>query len=427
MPPTHHALRDAHLHLAEHGEELSCISLADCASRDEALQRIARAADERDPGSGSWLKAVAARVEAWKDPAWPTAHQLDEAVGGVPVVILSFDHHALVASSAALAASGIIPDTPDPQGGVIERDGRTPTGLVLEEAAWIVRRAMPAPSERETLEHLRTALADLRLRGFVEVHDMLARPLVARLLLELERDGQLDMHVRLYATRESFDILADQCERWESERVRLAGLKIFTDGTLNSRTASMLHPFEQPRPGFPRGTALMSEQDIADAISHADARGYPIAAHAIGDAAVRRTLDAVERITPGVIGQRIEHAQFIDEADIPRFAELGVVASVQPCHLLTDVEAIHKYAPSRAERAFPLRDLIDSIEGAGYDAADLLWLGSDAPIVPPSPHDNLQASVERRRSGAPEEQAIAPRQAITADEWRACSVARVQD
>lgn len=427
MPSSLTNLRDAHLHLAEHGELLTCVNLASCASMEECLERVAAAARGRDPAARTWIKAVAARKEGWRVPEWPTAEQINDAAGGVPAIVMSFDHHAAVAGTAALRALGITDDTPDPRGGVIEKRAGRCTGLLLEEACWIARRGMPQPTEDEVRGYVIAALADLEQQGFVEVHDMLSRPLLARILLELEAAGRLAMHVSLYATRESFDQLVAQCDQWESDRVRLGGLKIFTDGTLGSRTAHMLRPFAKPLDGMPHGKPMMSGEEIEQAMRHADAAGYPIAAHAIGDAAVRAVLDALERAAPKSQGHRIEHAQFVDEADVPRFARVGVIASVQPCHLLTDVEAIRAYTPDREGRVFPVRELIEAAEDAGFEAQDLVWFGSDTPIVPPTPADNLQAAVERRRVGMSPADAVAPAQAISMETALACMRATAGD
>lgn len=407
-------LREAHLHLDALGEELSCIDLSGCASRRECLERLAEAAKGSAPDRR--LKAVGARVEAWKGDGWPGAAEIDDAAGGRMAVIFSFDHHAVVAGAGALRAAGITRETPDPPGGLIGRDPSTsePTGLLLEEACRAVYRLMPGANDEEYLGHIRLALGALRQFGFVEAHDMLSTPRMASALLELERAGELDLAIRLYATREHFDALA--AAKWKSDRVRLGGLKIFTDGTLNSRTAHMLTEYADPIPGRPRGTPLMTPEGIEEAIRYADDRGYPVAAHAIGDAAVRATLDAIERAGPATLGQRIEHAEFIDEADIGRFAELGVIASVQPCHLLADIEAINHLMPHRAERAFALREIVDAAAEAGFDPGDLIHLGSDAPVVSADPADNLQAAVGRRRAGMSEGERVGATQAISREE-----------
>lgn len=443
-------LRDAHLHLLEHGEELSHLNLSTCAALDDALQHVARAASHGGPalraGSHSfssspthnqspanhWLTAVGVRTAAWPERRYPTARELHDAAAGRPVLLRSFDHHAMCVSTRALALAGITRDTPDPPGGLIERDPATrePTGLLLESACRLITAALPKPTPDDRRAHLRAALADLAHQGFIEVHDMLSTPSFARLLLEFEARAELPVRVLLYPTREHFDELARMQHDGDLARsrlVRLAGLKLFTDGTLNSRTAHMLHDFREPIPNHPRGTPLMSTDDIISAIHHAASAGYPIAAHAIGDGAVRSVLNAIEAAgslaaahNRATGAHRIEHAQFVDESDIPRFARLNVIASMQPCHLLTDIEAIERFTPHRAERAFPLRDLFDSARAARRDPRELLWLGSDTPIVPPTPEDNFQAAVHRRRAGMPSSRPIAPRQALTREEALAC-------
>jgi predicted amidohydrolase YtcJ len=170
---------------------------------------------------------------------------------------------------------------------------------------------------------------------------------------------------------------------------------------------------------------MLSRARISAALESTSSLGLTLAVHAIGDAAVRTCLDAFEsapssRSLPAVAGRsvapslRIEHAELIDAADVPRFARLGVVCSVQPCHLLYDIEALTRGLPHRLNRVLPLRDLIDS--GCGPGA--LLWFGSDVPIVRPHPDDSIRAAVHRRREGM--KQAIAPQQAISENEaWAA--------
>lgn len=414
-------LRDAHLHLAEHGEALSCVDLSGCATLDEALGAVSRAAASAP--SGQWIKAVKARMHGWREGRWPDARELHDAAGGRPCIVRSFDHHALVASTPALAAAGVGPGTPDPEGGVIERRGGEPTGLLLENACNLIWRAMPEPSLDERREHLRRALADLAGMGFVEVHDMLSRPWMSGLIADLAASGDAGasaVRVWLYPRLEEAEQLLETAETWQRETLRLAGAKLFLDGTLNSRTAWMLEPYPEPIAGHPHGKPMMTADALEAALSKCDILGLPAAIHAIGDAAVRAALDAIERVSPSTMGFRIEHCQFVDEADVGRFAPLGVIAGVQPCHLLADVEALRRVTPHRAHRAFPLRDLIDGAARAGFAPEEIVWLGSDTPVVRPDPEDNLQAAVHRRRAGAPQADAIAPEQAIGRDVALAC-------
>lgn len=414
-------LRDAHLHLAEYGESLSLVDLSRCESVGACLELVARASGSvpRD----AWVRGAGLRIEGLRERRAPSAKELDEAGGGRCVLLRSFDHHSVAVSAAALRVAGISRASIDPPGGVIVRGaGGEPTGLLLEHACDAVWKAVPAPSEAEYLGHVRRALGDLSGRGFVEAHDMFAREPLVRALLALEARGELALSMTLYATAEHFDAVRAACAGAKSERVRFGGLKMFADGTLNSRTALMLTDYADPLPGRPRGEALLSVDQIAAGFARALASGCGAAVHAIGDGAVRNVLDALERVGAqggggpkgGAFGPgreaRIEHAQFVDEADVARIFRLGAVVSPQPCHLLTDVEAIERRMPHRPHRAFPMADLEYEARGAGLDPASVIWLGSDAPVVPPEPGDNVQAAVHRCRAG--DSRKIAPEQAI---------------
>ena len=416
------ALRDAHLHLGAYGEALAALDLASCTSANDALERLAERAAIAEPNE--WITAVGARIEGWSDRRWPTADELTAAAAGRHVVIRSFDIHAVCVSATLLDRLNLDRHAPDPPGGRLDRDPEgNPTGLLVESAVRLLDAILPAPTPEQMVERVRLAAADLAARGFSEVHDLWTDLPLARAIRTLEQRGQLPLRVGLAPLLDHAEACLADASFTPSDLVFRAGVKVFTDGTLNSRTASMLEPYADPHPDHPRGMTLMDEPAIERAVRLAGAAGLPLIAHAIGDAAVRACLNAIERAAPAIRGQRIEHAQFIDEADIPRFAQLGVIASVQPCHLLPDIEALHRLTPQRRHRAFPLRDLVDAAASAGHDPARLIWMGSDAPVVPPRPEDNRQAAVHRARpGGAP----VAPEQAITDEEWRALSRAPVR-
>ncbi len=440
-------LRDAHLHFAEHGEALEMVPLADCTGVDDCLMRLAAAASATPPGR--WLRAKGARIEAWPERRYPTASELDAAGNGRHVVVQSFDHHAMAVSTAVLKAVGLHPSTSDSplpiHAHFIERDSRGhPTGVLLETACKLVWDAMPGPTSDDKRRHILAAQSDLLSVGFIEAHDMFSTAALAEALLDLEAADRLTLHLRLYATPEHlaaveavFDRRCNTGRTSPGGQITLAGLKLFADGTLNSKTAAMFSPTDRgaqgvPPPGpLPRaggvdtphtGTLFFTTEQIARHIAGAAARNHQTAVHAIGDAAVRQVLDAYELAgrprlpdLPRTPALRIEHAQFVDEADIPRFSAMNIIASLQPCHLLTDIEAIARNAPHRADRAFPLRDLVDSAAAAGRDPAELVWLGSDSPVVRPDPADNLQAAVHRRR-GSNDTPPVAPQQAITREQ-----------
>lgn len=408
-------LREAHAHIANLGQQMSYADVSQATSASEAVEILAAHAENLD--AGDWAVAVGARPEGWADAGWPAIFDLDEAAGGRPGVIWCFDNHTLMASTAALRAAGVGADTPDPTGGAIGRYGGLLTGVMYESAAIMLWDSVPRPTDAQRRAHLRDGLAHLRSLGFVEVHDMLSHDWTVEHLVSLDADGELDdigIRVELYAPVDELGGIVTRFGAGRlSQNVTLAGGKIFTDGTLNSRTAHMLMPYADGDKSRPSGMALLSAETIRSAVALCDGHGLGLAAHAIGDAAVRRTLDAIEAVRPSNGGVfRVEHAEVIDASDLPRFAELGVVASVQPCHLLPDMEVLQRALPDRLDRVLPLRELIDS--GAE------VWFGSDVPIVRADAEDCVQAATQRRRAGMDASQAIAPEQAITEEEsWKA--------
>lgn len=449
-----HKLREAHAHIAQHGREMGQLNLSDCTSRAECLEQVAAEAARLDAaGEPGWLLANSVRVEGWMNSKggamWPTLPELDRACPKRPSMIGSFDHHACAVNSAAMTAAGFGPASADPEGGRIVRNSAgEATGLLLEAAFGTMRRAVPTPSREQLRRFVKAAADDLAVHGFAEVHDLLSPPWLGATLGELDRAGELAVSVWVYPTLEDVPEVAAGRERWQTARVRLAGAKVFADGTLNSRTAWMLEPYADPLPGMERGQAMQTPRQLREAMSLTDSLGLGLAVHAIGDGAVRAVLDAWEEhilqnrgrkgtessdhlrhpsqpeyskgpfpdARSSVPPLRIEHAEVVDEADVARFAKLGVVCSVQPCHLLYDVEALSHGLPHRLDRVLPLRDLIRS----GCRPGELLWFGSDAPIVRPHPEDSIQAAVHRRRVGMDQGHAIAPTQALTeAEAWAA--------
>jgi predicted amidohydrolase YtcJ len=408
-------LREAHAHIALHGRAMAMLDLGVCASVEECLERVGREAARTPPGS--WVLARSMRVQGWRQPRPPTAAELHAAARGRPCCLWSFDLHALVASPAALAAAGVERSTPDPAHGVIVRDARSgePTGLMLERAAHLVWAAVPEPAPAERFAHVCAALADLEHLGFVEVHELHAPPWLGETLAHLADEGDLRARIEVFEPLDDIESARGRARAWSRPGLRLAGAKVFADGTLNSRTAWMLHPYRDPVPGLERGQRMKSADEIARAVRRVDALGLGLAVHAIGDAAVREVLDGFERALPAVRGAgpwRIEHAEVVDERDVPRFARLGVTCSVQPCHLLADIEALRRHLPHRLDRVLPLRDLID----AGCEPGRGVLFGSDVPIVRADPADGILAATARRRAGMPAPDAIAPAQAISEPE-----------
>ncbi len=381
------------------------VQLSDCRGASDVLAAFGVSAESTTDGSP--LIGQGIRPDSWDDPRWPSLAAFDEVTGDRPAAAWCFDYHTLLANSSALRAAGLTDASPDPIGGVLGRDAQGKlTGVAYERAALLVWDAIPEPPVERRARLLSAALDDLRTHGYVELHDLKAQPWLPVVLRELEDP----MKIGLWPLVKDLAAMAQSAQEWSNDRLGLGGGKIFVDGTLNSRTAAMLSPYADGPAAHPAGMLLMTEADVCSAIEQADALGLPIAAHAIGDRAVRTVLDALERVKPASRGYRIEHAELIDPEDIDRIVRLcdrfGLIVSVQPCHLLADIEALQRAVPDRLGRVLPIRTLIDAGLAPGVD----LLFGSDTPIVRPHPEDSIRAAVDRKR---PDSAAIAQCEAIS--------------
>ncbi len=316
------------------------------------------------------------------------------------------DGHVAWVNTAALEAAGIGPDTPDPPGGKILRDPEgTPTGILLERAVDLVSRRVPPPDLEARVEALRRAQALAHRLGLTGIQT-LDGPDSLEAFQVLHERGELRLrtvHGLTWSRRRALlelGLRSGLGDRW----LRLGPVKLFLDGTLGSRTAWLLAPY-QDRPGE-RGIQVTDPEEAREGIRSLAAQGWDIAVHAIGDGAVRAALDAFAALPAAVRRARrlrVEHVQLVDPADLPRFAALGVIASVQPIHLPSDRPAAEAAWGERCAHAYPYGAL--AREGA------LLALGSDAPVETLDPLAGLRAAVDRQ--GWYPEQALTLPQALS--------------
>jgi len=404
-------MREAHAHLFQLGRSLTMLDCSGCQSREAMLDLIAKFSQNLMPTD--WVLAHSVRPEAWPNPRWPSRQELDHASGDRPVCAWCFDYHSMGASSSALDHAGICGDTVIDRG-IIELDNNgTPTGVLFEHAALKLWSSVPEPGISQRRSHVLNACNHLSNLGFTEVHDLKAQPWLGHVLHDLRVAGEITQRFQLFPLTKDLDETLSTRDQWEVDHLTLAGTKIFTDGSLNSRTAWMLDPYTDTASV---GTPMMTPQEIDDAMLKSKAHNLPVAAHAIGDAAVRAVLDSIERTGCSNMNARIEHAELIHPDDIARFVELGVIVSVQPCHLLPDMEALNTGLSDRLDRVLPLRSLIDS----GCVPGESLIFGSDVPIVRADHEDSIQAAIHRRREGMPESDAIGLNQRLTREESLAC-------
>jgi predicted amidohydrolase YtcJ len=410
-------LTDAHIHLTDTALAVDHVDLSTAATLDDGIQVIAEAA-RRTPAPG-WIEGAGWDHRRWG--AYPTADWLERAAPGRLVALRSFDHHAVLASQAALAAAGIDTQSPDPPGGIISHDGDgTPDGVLFENASELVVRLIPPP-DPETIRRAVAALGrQLVSLGVVGAHEpgSLGTDTRNRLLdlyAELAEAGELGVRLRAGVQSDGLD---NAIERGWRSGAAIGGsgtaglsfgwLKLFADGTLGSRTAAMLEPLEG---STSRGIFTTPPDELESLADRALAAGITTQIHAIGDAAVRASLDALApTAASATFMPRLEHIQLCHPDDRARFAVLGVAASVQPIHLREDAATARRDWGARAESAgYTWKSLLD--------AGAVVAFGTDAPVVPIDPWPGIALSVLRRDPSWPDEvEAYGPHEAIALEQ-----------
>jgi len=375
---------DGHTHFAMWALARRRVRLTGAGSLTEAVARVAAGA----PSQG-WVVGHGWDANRWTDP--PDRHALDR-VHASPVYLDSLDVHAAWVNSAALAVARVTRDTPDPPGGRIVRDGAgEPTGILLERAVELVARAVPAPSTEILDEALREAQMEAHRLGLTGIHDVEdARAWGA--FRRLEEAGDLRLRVLFHPPVTSLPDLIRRGQRsgTGSRWLGMGGVKLFLDGSLGSRTAWMLRPYEGSRD---RGMPVTARRDAARAMRAAAHNGIAVTVHAIGDAAVRQALDLLEGLPRAAVPHRIEHLQCVHPDDLARAARAGIVASMQPAHLLTDIPLVDLHWGDRGRGAYAFRSLL----GRGTT----LVFGSDVPVASIDPREGVHAAMERKASGGP--------------------------
>jgi hypothetical protein len=403
-------LIDSHIHLIDGGERLAGVQLRDANSRDEFVRRIAEFARGKRPGQ--WITGG-----DWDHSLWggelPSRDWIDPLTPDNPVWINRLDGHMALANSAAMRAAKIGDDVADVDGGEIVRDaaGR-PTGIFKDNALALVERAVPHATLDERIRWALAAMDYLAQRGVTAVHHMGSWQHV-EVFRAIQRRGLLKTRIYACTPLDDWQRLAREVHQGGrgDEWLKIGALKGFVDGSLGSHTAAFLDPFsDSPKD---RGLLVNTAEDLEQWTAAADREGLQVVVHAIGDRAIRLQLDVFERVAaangPRDRRFRIEHAQHIDPHDIPRFAKLGVIASMQPYHAIDDGRwADRVIGANRSETTYAFRSLLDS--GAR------LAFGSDWFVAPPTPMEGIYAAVTRRTLDGKHPAGWVPRQKITVEQ-----------
>jgi predicted amidohydrolase YtcJ len=371
---------DSHVHFATWAVAQQELRLEDTRSLEEAVARVRDALAGVRPGT--WLRGRGWRSGDWSPTIEPTKRELDELTTDVPIALMARDSHSVWLNSAALARANGDLDVP---GGVVERDERgEPTGVLREESCWTFRDRHVEISDDEYVEAMRVGVKLANRRGVVAVHDKDGWLGGLRFWQDLREREALTLRVWQSLPHEKVGELesVDVRSGLGDEFLRVGYLKAFMDGTLGSQTARLLDG---------SGVQITSREELEEIVRRGALAGFPVAVHAIGDLANREALDAFEATQdvwrPLGLRHRIEHAQLLADEDVPRFAQLGVAASVQFTHAVSDRDLAERFWAGESHRAYRWRGL--------WDAGTLVANGSDAPIEELDPWAGVAAGVRK--------------------------------
>ncbi len=414
-------LHDAHGHLLGLGTALIQVDLQGSTSFADVVERV-RARAKETP-AGEWIEGRGWDHTRWPGAEFPHHAALSQAIPDHPVLLDRVDGHAAIANQAALERAGLwraFDSETAIEGGRVHLDQtRFPSGVLIDAAVDRVRAIVPSPSDSQVRERLLLAQAHLLELGLVAMHDMGSSPQALRILRKLEASGGWHLRVISYLSGDQpwqpSDLRLVPRVRPSADRfgrVLLAGVKLYADGALGSRGAALLEPYaDEPSQS---GLLLASREVLAQRLKACAKAGLQPAIHAIGDRANRMVLDLyadwiVAHANAAGLRPRIEHAQMVAAVDVPRFAALGVIPSMQPTHATSDMRwAQARVGAARLEGLYAWRSLAPELGS--------LALGSDFPVESASPLEGLYAARTRQDAQGEPPGGWLPLQCLTADQ-----------
>jgi predicted amidohydrolase YtcJ len=392
---------DCHVHFYEGSIALGQVSLDGLTTIAEIQSRLMEYA-EKHPGD-SWILGRGWNYAVFGETALPDKKYLDELFPNRPVFLEGFDGHSYWVNSKALALAGINSDTPNPVNAFIVHDAKTgePTGALKEDAEALVRKVIPRVEEVDKLRALRAGMKWANQNGITRVHSAGGDFALLPLFEELRQDKQLSVRFYISYRLDSYDLRKEDLAAIDSARkkyhddwIDTNAVKFMLDGVVETHTAGMLEPYTD-LPST-KGALFWDVAKYQSAVEELDKRKLQLFTHAVGDYAIRTSLDAYELAAKKNHRKdqrpRIEHIEAISAADIPRFGKLGVIASMQPLHSYPDADTLDVWArnigPDRASRAWVWKSIS---EDGGH-----LAFGSDWPIVTLNPWEGVQTAVTRQ-------------------------------
>jgi predicted amidohydrolase YtcJ len=406
---------DAHVHFTDGGRQLDNVQLNDATSPEEFVRRIAEQA-KKTP-KGEWILGGDWDETKWNPPNLPTKEMIDPVTPDNPVLLSRYDGHSVLANSQALRLAGITAQTPDPPGGTIVRDAQgNPTGDLKDAAEDLADKVVPPPSHDQVMHAAKRALEHAASLGVTSVQHMNPDYADIAVYAELLQNGELT--TRIYAAPLITDV-DDQVKigirhAFGGPYLRLGAVKAYADGSLGSRTAYFFEPYsDQPENHGLLNAEMQPLSLMRDRMMRADAAGLQICTHAIGDQAISMILDLYTDVVKAHHGAerrfRIEHAQHMAEKDFARFAQLDVIASVQPYHAIDDGRwAEARIGHDRASRTYAFRTFLNH----GVHLA----FGTDWDVAPLNPMLGIYAAVTRATLDGKNPNGWFPEQKLTVEE-----------
>jgi predicted amidohydrolase YtcJ len=385
---------DAHAHFAGLAETLRSVDLTGTRSQAEAVARVVARATTLPPGT--WIQGRGWDQNAWGDTRFPTHDALSAAVPGHPVYLTRVDGHAAWVNTAAMQRAGLTRAARDPDGGKILRDAAgAPTGVLIDRAQGLVARAIPEPTRAETRQGLTDAMAVMHRWGLTGMHDAGASRALIDLYDEMAAAGALPLRLYVMIGDDSA-ALAHYFAKGpvagaHDGRLWVRAVKLYADGAMGSRGAALLEPYSDDPNNM--GLLLSAPAHIRDVAARGLAAGFQVNTHAIGDRGNRVVLDAYEQALaarPTANHRfRVEHAQVLHSDDLPRFAQLGVIPSMQASHQTSDMYWVGKrLGPTRTLGAYAWRSLLES--------GVVIPNGSDFPVEAVNPLISFHAAIARQ-------------------------------
>lgn len=385
---------DAHGHFGGLAQKLRAVDLVGTRSYDEVIARVVERA--KTTPKGTWIQGRGWDQNAWGDTRFPTHEKLSAALPDHPVVLERVDVHATLVNAAGMKLADLTAATKDPTGGKVLRDAQgAPTGVLIDNATNIVERKVPAPTAAETRAAIKDAIGLMHSVGLVGVHDAGASRASIDLYEQMAQAKELNLRLYVMIGDDSSALahymqVGPRSALYDGQ-VWVRAIKLYADGAMGSRGAALLEPYSDD----PNNTGLLlsAPAHIRDVADRALKAGFQVNTHAIGDRGNRVVLDAYEgalKANPTADHRfRVEHAQIINYDDIPRFATLGVIPSMQASHQTSDMYWIGKrLGPTRVLGAYAWRSLINS--------GVIIPNGSDFPVEDVNPLISFHAAIARQ-------------------------------